>query len=322
MVRIGAAALLAGLVVAKGEVLTFRRLRASGNATTSQPTDDIQSLKKEVQELRARETAQESKNAALETQLEDLKTQFSNFKAGQQGTATKAKAASAQTSSAKSKQPCQCVAQDPSWVAPTRTTPKCIFIDLGAANGNTFQKFMSNGYGPIANCPSGDYEAWLVEANPRFKPELDNLQTQYQGKVHAMASTAAYDCEAQTSFYVDTVNVQQNFWGSSMSDTHPDTKKSGLQKVTVPTVNLNRMVYENTIPGDWVLVKVDIEGSEWDVVPCLSTSPSARLVDRMLLEVHPMDWQLGTTTREGMDAALAALKAGGTDIPQYFSETF
>eukprot|EP00929_Paragymnodinium_shiwhaense_P050888 TRINITY_DN2561_c0_g3_i1.p1 TRINITY_DN2561_c0_g3~~TRINITY_DN2561_c0_g3_i1.p1 ORF type:complete len:293 (+),score=88.77 TRINITY_DN2561_c0_g3_i1:75-953(+) len=220
------------------------------------------------------------------------------------------------------KQPCQCVAADPTWRPSTRTVPKCVFIDLGAANGNTYQKFMSNGYGPIANCPSGDYEAFLVEANPRFQAELATIQQNSGGKVHSLASTAAYDCEAQTSFYLDTTSVANNYWGSSMSDSHPDTKKSGLQKVTVPTININRLVYENTIPGDWVLLKVDIEGSEWDVVPCLAQSPAKANVDRMLLEEHPMDWQLGQTTRAQMDKALGDLRAANVDIPQYFSQTF
>jgi len=180
---------------------------------------------------------------------------------------------------------------------------------------------MANGYGPVANCPSGDYEAWLVEANPRFQADLQAIEQQAAGKVHSLHTTAAYDCEAMTSFYLDTTSVANNYWGSSMSDTHPDTQKSGLQKVTVPMVNINRLIYENTIPGDWVLLKMDIEGSEWDAVPCLAKSNAKNNVDRLLLEEHPMDWQLGSTTRVEMDQALNELRAAKVDIPQYFSET-
>ena len=40
-----------------------------------------------------------------------------------------------------------------------------MFIDLGAADGNTFDSFLSNGYGPVKNCPhGGDWQAILVEA--------------------------------------------------------------------------------------------------------------------------------------------------------------
>eukprot|EP00929_Paragymnodinium_shiwhaense_P113396 TRINITY_DN81689_c0_g1_i1.p1 TRINITY_DN81689_c0_g1~~TRINITY_DN81689_c0_g1_i1.p1 ORF type:complete len:301 (-),score=51.90 TRINITY_DN81689_c0_g1_i1:121-969(-) len=245
----------------------------------------------------------------------------SNVTAGEVVQAVASQGSSNATGSTKT-QPCQCVPQDAAWVqGPQRAVPKCVFIDLGAADGNTFQKFMTNGYGPLQNCPSGDWEAWLVEANPRFQAQLDALQAQYPGKVHSLANHAAYDCEAQTTFYLDLQNHAQNYWGSSMSDKHPDVQKSGLTRVTVPTININRLIMENTIPGDYVILKHDIEGSEWDTIPCLSQSPARLKTDRILLEIHPMDWQLGSTTQAEFDAATAALKAGGTDIPPYFSHT-
>mmetsp|Transcript_88671 Transcript_88671/g.286445 ORF Transcript_88671/g.286445 Transcript_88671/m.286445 type:complete len:132 (+) Transcript_88671:513-908(+) len=50
---------------------------------------------------------------------------------------------------AKATAPCQCEANDPKWAPPTRNIPKCIFIDLGAADGNSFNAFLSNSYGPV-----------------------------------------------------------------------------------------------------------------------------------------------------------------------------
>lgn len=48
-----------------------------------------------------------------------------------------------------------------------RTEPKCVFIDLGAADGNTFDSFLANGYGPVKNCPHRQWQAILVEARKR-----------------------------------------------------------------------------------------------------------------------------------------------------------
>jgi hypothetical protein len=226
------------------------------------------------------------------------------------------------TSSEKKGMPCQCVSSDPSWKAPTRTAPKCIFIDLGAADGNTFNSFINNGYGPVAQCPGGgQWEAYLVEANPRFSQPLGQLQTRYPGQVHSLSSTAAYMCEAQTSFFLDTTNVGHNYWGSSMSSDHPDVVKSGKEKVTVPTENIVRMLYENTIPGDWVMLKMDIEGSEWDVMPCIAEAPAASLIDRFYIEQHDPSWGMAGTTPAAMNAALATLRQRGVDIPKYFSQT-
>lgn len=217
---------------------------------------------------------------------------------------------------------CQCDLGQNGWLPCRRATPKCIFIDLGAANGNTFQDFMSGKYGPVQNCPSGgQWEATLVEANPRFDVPLKNLQVSYPGKVHASNSHAAYMCEAQTTFYLDTVSHAHNYWGSSMSANHDDTKKSGLQAVTVPTVNVLKLLHETTTPEDFVILKMDIEGAEWDVLPCLTQSASAGLIDRLLVEIHPQSWGNAGTTQPQLDKALAGLRAKGVDIPSYHSQT-
>jgi len=221
----------------------------------------------------------------------------------------------------RTKAPCGCVAEDPSWKPCARTTPRCVFIDLGAADGNSFNHFMQNGYGPVANCPSNQWSAVLVEANPRFDSQLATVGKEHSN-VKVMSATAAYMCEAKTSFFLDTVNTEKNYWGSSMSPSHPDVKKSGAkQKVTVPTMNLNRILFEQTIPGDWVMVKMDIEGSEYDVLPCLAEAPAASLVDRLYLEQHDPTWGMIGTTPAQMEAAKAELRRKGVDIPKYFSWT-
>eukprot|EP00403_Amphidinium_massartii_P012495 CAMPEP_0178415290 /NCGR_PEP_ID=MMETSP0689_2-20121128/23476_1 /TAXON_ID=160604 /ORGANISM="Amphidinium massartii, Strain CS-259" /LENGTH=315 /DNA_ID=CAMNT_0020036607 /DNA_START=103 /DNA_END=1047 /DNA_ORIENTATION=- len=218
-------------------------------------------------------------------------------------------------------QPCQCETSNGNWVQATRTDPECVFIDLGAADGNTFKEFLKDKYGSVAGCPNGKYKAVLVEANPRFNSELTSLAAQHQGSVEVHGQTAAYMCEGTTSFYLDTVNGGSNYCGSSMSNNHPDVKKSGLQEVTVSTLNLNRYLYENTIPGDWVIIKMDIEGAEWEVIPCLSDSPSASLVDRLFVEEHYQGWSYGVTTQEEMDAAKTKLQSLGVDMPKYSSLT-
>lgn len=105
--------------------------------------------------------------------------------------------------------PCSCEASNAEWKAPNRTRTHCVFIDLGAANGNTFDTFLQNGYGPVKNCPNGEWEAILVEANPLFNVALHKIAETYHG-VTTKTSTAAYMCEATTSFYLDVVNSDRS----------------------------------------------------------------------------------------------------------------
>lgn len=234
------------------------------------------------------------------------------------------------------RQACQCLPFDPSWRRPLRTLQKCIYIDLGAADGNSFRPFLKGRFGSLEKCGtsenSGEYEAFLLEANPRFDSALQSLEQTSQKRVRAMNSTAVYMCDAQASFYLDP-DVEHNFWGSSLDGKvhrgddwrHPHDapelrvgQQLGEQKITVPTVNLMRLLYENAIPGDLVIVKMDIEGAEWDIVPCLASSPAAALVDKLFIEQHPIGWQLGNTTQAEMNRAKAKLRQGGIFVPFFY----
>lgn len=217
--------------------------------------------------------------------------------------------------------PCQCEVMNPQWKPCARTTPKCIFVDLGAADGNSFHSFLSDGYGKVANCPSGLWEAFLIEANPRFELPLQQVVARFPDIVHVAGTTAAFDCEGKTTFYLDVENHGTNYWGSSLSSAHPDVQKSKFQGVSVSLMNLNRLLYERTIPADWVMVKMDIEGAEWDILPCLAKAQMASLIDRLYMEQHSRSWGLTGTTQEDMESAKAVLRHRGVDIPSYFSET-
>eukprot|EP00933_Yihiella_yeosuensis_P068095 TRINITY_DN733_c0_g1_i3.p1 TRINITY_DN733_c0_g1~~TRINITY_DN733_c0_g1_i3.p1 ORF type:complete len:260 (+),score=73.21 TRINITY_DN733_c0_g1_i3:140-919(+) len=220
--------------------------------------------------------------------------------------------------------PCTCVANDASWKKTSRTEPKCIFIDLGAADGNTFDEFIADDYGPVENCPSGGkWEALLVEANPIFSKKLKAIEKNMgggKGTVKSYPDTAAYSCKGQTSFFID-VDKTHNFWGSSMSESAPDAVKSGKRKVTVPTINVNQLVYENTIPGDYVILKVDIESAEYDVVPCLAQFNDASLIDRMELEEHTWFPSVTKEMKAKMAEAKKKLVSMNVQIPAYFSNT-
>jgi len=221
------------------------------------------------------------------------------------------------TSSNASAAPCQCLANNPAWPASARAVPKCVFIDLGAADGNSFKAFLANTYGPVANCPSGQWEAFLVEANPQFTPQLNAVAAaQPPGSVHVFASTAAYCCAGQTSFSIDP-DAGHNHWGSSMKKSFGGTS----QKVTVPTINVMQLIAENVSPADWVILKVDIEGAEYDVIPTLAQFSKATLVDTIFLEEH--GWIAGNSvyTPQQYAASKLALTNAGIAIPPYHSQT-
>jgi len=212
--------------------------------------------------------------------------------------------------------PCQCEANNPAWLPTTRTIPKCVFVDLGAADGNSLQNFLNNGYGPVANCPSGQWEAFLVEANPQFTPALTAVAGQHPGIVHNYASTAAYMCQGKTTFSIDP-DAAHNHWGSSMK------RSFNGQQVTVPTINVMQLIAQNVIQGDWVILKVDIEGAEYDLMPCLSQFSKTWLIDIIFVEEHGYLAGDSVYTPQQYAQSKASLKQAGVSIPDtYHSGTF
>eukprot|EP00930_Biecheleria_cincta_P095662 TRINITY_DN87605_c0_g1_i1.p1 TRINITY_DN87605_c0_g1~~TRINITY_DN87605_c0_g1_i1.p1 ORF type:complete len:278 (-),score=48.73 TRINITY_DN87605_c0_g1_i1:117-881(-) len=207
--------------------------------------------------------------------------------------------------------PCHCEIDSGSWTRPTRTKPRCVFIDLGAGTGKDVHAWANNTYGPISGCPNGgDWEAILVEANPLFKAQLEAVSKQYSSKVTAKVATAAYMCEAKASFYLDTKDYKANALPGQE-----------LNKVEVQTLNINRLLTESTIPGDWVLMKMDVEGAEFDIVPCMAQAPAASLVDRLYVEEHNPSWGLEGATQASMQTAMAGLRTRGIDIPAFTPES-
>ena len=65
---------------------------------------------------------------------------------------------------------------------------------------------------------------------------------------------------------------------------HGTPSRVDSTKMTVPTMNVSRLIAEKIIPSDWVSPKVDIEGAEFHLVLCLAQFQKASLIDRMFLE--------------------------------------
>lgn len=180
------------------------------------------------------------------------------------------------------------------------------------------QAWAEGKFGPVANCPRGKWEAILVEANPILTETLNGVAQKYAGKVQVNASRAAYMCEAKTAFYINT-NEQLLKKSSSVSAGFQEASVLGteLSKVEVDTVNVNRLLTEHTIPGDWVMMKMDVEGAEFDIIPCMAESPAGSLVDRLYVEQHDPGWGLEGATPSAMQTALTGLRTRGVDIPAF-----
>lgn len=220
--------------------------------------------------------------------------------------------------------PCQCETSNAKWKTPHNRAPECLFIDLGAADGETYKAFLGQSKKWSFKYDVGPFKhencyAYLIEANPRFSEPLEAFRAD---RVYPMPQTASYMCDKEhEDFYLDVSGP--GGWGSALNSTHQSVSgKSGqLSKIEVKLFNLNRLLAENALPGDTVVVKMDIEGAEYDILPCLANSPAAALIDTLYLEDHcPGKWWCPTTgqagnSKEVFNTALKTLREKGVKVP-------
>lgn len=222
--------------------------------------------------------------------------------------------------------PCRCTSFSTWWKKPNKREPTCLFFDLGAADGETYKSFLG-----ISSKWSFHYEtgrfnknqcyAYLMEANPKFAADLESLRTD---RVYPMVKQAAYMCDKpHQDFWLDAAGPQG--WGSSLNFTHQSVVGKGTSErksVDVELYNLMRLIQENALPEDHVTVKMDIEGAEYDILPCLADAPAASLIDTLYLEDHcpgrhwcPTTGQAGNS-KETFKKAIEKLEKRGVKVPK------
>ncbi len=98
-------------------------------------------------------------------------------------------------------------------------------------------------------------------------------------------STASWIYDGFIEFYLDTVNLKNNFYGSSLELNHPDVVKSGNKKVKIPCKNI-AAILKKYKKSDFLVLKVDIEGSEYEMLVHLLKENVLDLIDLMPIEYH------------------------------------
>lgn len=176
---------------------------------------------------------------------------------------------------------------------------KYILLDLGANTGDSVYNFfdMDSIYPKMLPSYLVSKAAWTVyafEANPKFDEKLAKMKfdieknpaenDQHRHVVHAYNRTAVWTYDGFIDFYLDTDNEKQNFYGSSLRRAHPDVR-DGKTRVNVSCVDLVRVLRQFR-REDFVVIKMDVEGAEYDLLTHMIVNNALELVDLMAIEYH------------------------------------
>ena len=119
-----------------------------------------------------------------------------------------------------------------------------------------------------------DYCFYGVEGNPYFTPMLQqqeismlNMSPRPIRHLHFLTEHVGSAADGPQTLFLDTVNAKNHYWGSSILDSHVDVKKSGEKTgVQVMGITLTTLLEKTVAPGGHVMMKIDIEGAEYQML--------------------------------------------------------
>jgi len=167
---------------------------------------------------------------------------------------------------------------------------KHVFIDLGANNGDSIKMFLKTESYSVSETIKGlivENKTWViyaVEANPYFNEMLKETKINFENLGHIfylLSETAASTKNEKVLFYLDPNGKRL---GSSLFSVHPDVQSG--QIVTVNGIDVSDIL-KNYSFDDEIVMKVDIEGGEYMLLPHLIKTQAIKLVDRIVVEFHP-----------------------------------
>lgn len=168
------------------------------------------------------------------------------------------------------------------------STQRGVLIDLGANCGNSYLSFKEL----FAKQQRPEhFTYYLFEPNPYL---FDKYLSGWSDDEDVIAlKVAGWIQDGTTSFYLDTNEADKpcdphsnkNPRGASSllkDEYHP---RSG-ERITVTTIDMNAWILEHVKPDDYCVLKVDIEGAEYELLRHLMMGGSMKLVDELYVEFH------------------------------------
>lgn len=172
-----------------------------------------------------------------------------------------------------------------------------LFIDCGSHDGCSVIKFLEI---------HPDFECFSFEPNPILWPYYRLLPT----KLH---QSAAFTYDGTVTFFVDPIDAD----GSTVMELKKVDATGSLSNqqcptISVPCIDLNAFIRDNTSPTDHVVLKLDIEGAEYDVLEKLMQTGVMNRIDELLAEFH---WERAGIPEKRHIALLESLKTHFDCVP-------
>lgn len=167
------------------------------------------------------------------------------------------------------------------------------YIDIGANNGDSFvqcHKFNIDGM-----CKDGKWNIIAVEGNPLYNNILHEKQKLLLDK-KLVSSVILYNATVMDTRGRQTVEFAIDRSNAGLGSTvsadalvfrNKVQNKKDKDIVNLPTITMRRIFEENSIHiRDYVVLKIDVEGYEYELLPYLISQGLLQHIDVLAVEYH------------------------------------
>ena len=179
-----------------------------------------------------------------------------------------------------------------------QSPPRHVFVDVGGNVGDSVAAFLSVGVPGVERAGHLFDAIYVFEPNPEFAPRFERYRGRHYAFEFIPAAAAAHDGVL-------------SFSGAALGGSTQATDTSG--SVTIRSIDFSAWLQRTVSPEDFVVCKVDAEGSEYDIVQRMIADGTLCLCDRLSIEWHGWLGSLGTESPPVVNAHVRAfLDPAGT----------
>ena len=175
-----------------------------------------------------------------------------------------------------------------------------VFLDCGAHAGISVKKFREE----YPN--SEDYEIISFECNPRFTEGLKKIEG------ITFHNKAAWIEDGKQDFYIGHAASSSLIYGKTRGNLDFDNP------ITVDSVDFSKWLIDNFSKDDYIIMKMDIEGAEYQVLPKMIEDGSIDYVDVVYAEFHGMKV---FKTREDTKKIRTAIREKGNPVHHWDAQS-
>jgi FkbM family methyltransferase len=127
-----------------------------------------------------------------------------------------------------------------------------------------------------------DYEYFLFEPLPLFKGIGKRLATKFPNVSITYSTKAIWTENGKMNFYLSTRSNK----GSSLCKNKVSGRMDHDNPITVETLDFSKWIEQNFSKDDYIVIKMDIEGAEYEVIPKMIEDKTIDYVNEMMVEFH------------------------------------